>query len=165
LYESDEAYHSGKYFRSSDTEDYYANMRPTLVVTWGEPLARLEMDATPSFGDQGDSILHSLSFYGTGNTLMLTDTLPAGLDAPTAFDLEGTDVMPVYDAQRNEFTWSDEPPLGQQVTIRYRTTMTTSETVVLHTVATLQEIGGATSNATAPVIANPLSCFLPNVAR
>ncbi|MBN1657090.1 MAG: DNRLRE domain-containing protein [Anaerolineae bacterium] len=35
LYESDWAYHSGKYFHSSDVGDWNATGRPTLTVTWG----------------------------------------------------------------------------------------------------------------------------------
>ena len=37
LYSADSAYHSGKYFVSSDTGDWNAAGRPTLVVTWGNP--------------------------------------------------------------------------------------------------------------------------------
>ena len=36
LYESDSAYHSGKYFVSSDTGDWNAEGRPTLTVVWGQ---------------------------------------------------------------------------------------------------------------------------------
>lgn len=35
LYSADTAMHSGKYFISSDTEDWNAKGRPTLTVTWG----------------------------------------------------------------------------------------------------------------------------------
>lgn len=37
LYSSDSAYHSGKYFVSSDTGDWNATGRPTLLVTLGTP--------------------------------------------------------------------------------------------------------------------------------
>ncbi len=37
LYSADSAYHSGKYFVSSDTGDWNAAGRPTLRVVWGEP--------------------------------------------------------------------------------------------------------------------------------
>lgn len=37
LYSADDGYHSGKYFVSSDTGDWNAEGRPTLVVTLGEP--------------------------------------------------------------------------------------------------------------------------------
>jgi hypothetical protein len=37
VYEADGAYHSGKYFTSSDAEDWDAQGRPTLVITYGTP--------------------------------------------------------------------------------------------------------------------------------
>lgn len=37
LYSADSAYHSGKYFVSSDTGDWNAIGRPTLEITWGTP--------------------------------------------------------------------------------------------------------------------------------
>lgn len=37
LYEADTAYHSGKYFSSSDAADWNEIGRPTLSVTWGDP--------------------------------------------------------------------------------------------------------------------------------
>lgn len=37
LYSADGAYHSGKYFVSSDVEDWNAIARPTLEITWGNP--------------------------------------------------------------------------------------------------------------------------------
>ena len=37
LYSSDSAYHSGKYFVSSDEDDWNAEARPTLDVLWGDP--------------------------------------------------------------------------------------------------------------------------------
>ncbi len=37
LYAADGAYHSGKYFSSSDVPDWNETARPTLAVWWGEP--------------------------------------------------------------------------------------------------------------------------------
>jgi hypothetical protein len=37
LYEADAAYHSGKYFVSSDVDDWNEIGRPTLVVEWSDP--------------------------------------------------------------------------------------------------------------------------------
>jgi len=37
LYEADSAYHSGKFFVSSDTGDWNIQGRPTLTVVWGNP--------------------------------------------------------------------------------------------------------------------------------
>ena len=36
LYSADSDYHSGKYFFSSDVDEWNAESRPTLLVTWGE---------------------------------------------------------------------------------------------------------------------------------
>ena len=38
LYEADYALHSGKYFRTSDIDEYWQESRPTLIVTWGHSL-------------------------------------------------------------------------------------------------------------------------------
>jgi hypothetical protein len=37
LYSADGAYHSGRYFSSSNTGDWNATARPTLQIVWGEP--------------------------------------------------------------------------------------------------------------------------------
>ena len=37
MYSADQDYHSGKYFVSSDTQDWNAVARPTLNVLWGDP--------------------------------------------------------------------------------------------------------------------------------
>jgi hypothetical protein len=42
LYESDRALHSGKYFDSSDVDDWGQAGRPSLTVTWGSQLAGLD---------------------------------------------------------------------------------------------------------------------------
>jgi hypothetical protein len=38
LYSADGAYHSGKYFSTSDTGDWNQAARPALTITWGDPL-------------------------------------------------------------------------------------------------------------------------------
>ena len=37
LYSSDDAYHSGKFFSTSNVDDWDEKGRPTLVITWGNP--------------------------------------------------------------------------------------------------------------------------------
>jgi hypothetical protein len=37
LYSSDDPYHSGKFFTTSDTPDWNATGRPTLTITWKNP--------------------------------------------------------------------------------------------------------------------------------
>ena len=49
LYSADGDYHSGKYFTSSDTENWNTQARPTLNVTWGNPAYDLEV--TPKYAN------------------------------------------------------------------------------------------------------------------
>jgi hypothetical protein len=37
MYTGDGAYHSGKYFSTSDTGEWNAVARPTLTIVWGNP--------------------------------------------------------------------------------------------------------------------------------
>jgi hypothetical protein len=106
LYEDDWAYHSGKYFVSSDAGDWNEVGRPTLTVTWGRAVADLSKIAALTSGDQGTPITYTLSFLGSGNTLTLTDTLPPGLSEPGDFELEGTSVTPTYDSGQHRLAWS-----------------------------------------------------------
>ena len=53
IYSPDGAYHSGKYFSSSDTGDWNAVARPTLQVLWGEPQNPGEPDTPEEPGDPG----------------------------------------------------------------------------------------------------------------
>jgi hypothetical protein len=165
LYESDWAYHSGKYFRSSETDEYEQWMRPTLSVSWGRALADLQKTVTPSFGHQGDPVTYTLDFVGTGSTLALTDTLPSGVNSPGNWELEGTSVLPVYDGDQHRLTWSDSPALGQAVVIRYTVSVTTDGHQVLVNTAELSAADGEPSTTTATVIANPYLAYLPAISR
>ena len=161
LYEADWAYHSGKYFHSSDACDWNTEGCPALTITWGRAVADLEKAAIPSFGDQGNSITYALSFFGSGNTQTLTDTLPVGTSAPGNFELEGTSVTPTYEGGQHRLTWSDTLSVSQEVTIHYPVTITTSDRQALINIAELCEEGGEPGTATATVIANPHLTHLP----
>ncbi len=163
LYESDWHYHSGKYFWSSDFPD--EEYRPSLTVTWGRAVVDLEKNAYPSAADQGDQITYTLDLVGSGNTLYLTDTLPAGIGAPASFQLDGTSVTPVYNSSQHLLTWTDTPPIGQEVAIRYTVDILTDETTTLINTAALREAGGDISGDSATVFANPCLVFLPITLR
>jgi hypothetical protein len=165
LYEADSAYHSGKYFHSSDVGDWNAEGRPTLAITWGRAVADLSKIAAPTCGDQGTPITYTLSFLGSGNTLTLTDTLPPGLSEPGDFELAGTSVTPTYDSGQHRLAWSDAPPVGQEVIIRYTATITTSDCQALVNTAELSEAGGEPSTATATFIANARLIYLPLILK
>jgi hypothetical protein len=124
LYEADSAKHSGKYFRTLEIDQYEQENRPTLNVTWGYSLVK---SALPRVGEQGTPIIYTLGFAGTGNVLTLTDTLDSGVSSPSDLTVEGTTIVPMYDAPTHRMTWSDTPAPGQVVTIRYVVTITTGD--------------------------------------
>jgi hypothetical protein len=125
----------------------------------------LTKSASPSSGEQGDTITYELTFHGNDNTLALVDTLPSGVSAPHSIELEGTSVMPVYDASRHRLTWNDTVSGSPRVTIRYKVTITTHDSRPLANVAELRPGEDELVTATATVMANPYSSYLPLVFR
>ncbi|MBN1934407.1 MAG: PQQ-binding-like beta-propeller repeat protein [Anaerolineae bacterium] len=130
-----------------------------------EASSGLGKTASLSFGDQGDAITFTLSFYGSGNALVLTDTLPAGTSAPGGFELVGTSVLPTYDSGTRRLLWSDTPSSTLQVQIRYIVTIITSDSRILVNTAELSDENGDTSMDTATVFANPYLTYLPLVCK
>lgn len=163
LYESDWAFHSGKYFVSSDAGPASELARPTLTVAWGRQFGHLDKSAFPLSGVMGDDIAYTLAFMGSGHTLILTDTLPAGLGVPYDLYVEGTTVQPTYDAEYHRLSWADAVPEGQAVVIGYRAAITTTQRRALVNTGVLNEAGGGSSTDEAIVIANPLRLALPLV--
>lgn len=137
-----------------------------LVATIEAPY-RLAKTATPSYADQGNPISYAVSFSSRGitHTLRLTDTLPSGVGQPGEFELEGTQVTPVYDSEEHRITWNDTPATGERVSIHYTATIDTSNPEVLENTVELGEASGETSIASAIVIANPKLVYLPLVFK
>jgi hypothetical protein len=161
LYESDSALQSGKYFRTSDIDNYGQEERPTLIVAWGHSLSKT---ASLTAGEQGAPITYTIRFAGTGATLAFTDTLPSGISAPGSFALDGTSIVPTYDGARRTLTWSDTPPAGQAVAIRYVVSIVTSDRRALVNTVNLVNANG-TSTTSATVLANPEAFYLPLILR
>jgi hypothetical protein len=140
---------------------YIQNLITAIEATQA---AFLEKTASPTFGRYGTEIEYTLRFRSAGNTLTLVDSLPAGVSAPTGFELAGTSVTPTYQSSTHRLTWSDTPPSGQ-VTIRYTVVIETGETRALFNGAELSGEDGEFGVATATVIASPYQGFLPLVFR
>jgi hypothetical protein len=135
-----------------------------LVATI-EAVPPFELDATPSFGHQGTKIAYSVHFGGDGQRLELTITLPDGIGIPTDQVLEGTEVELSYDEDRHVLTWSDSPPAGALVTLRYAASITTDMPRLLVSSAELVAQDGVPLKATAMVMANPYHVFLPLIEK
>jgi hypothetical protein len=165
LYEADEAFHSGKYFYSSDVDIWHEEGRPTLAITWGHPVVSIEKSAAPRSGNENDPVTYTLNVLGSGQSLTLTDTLPTGVSAPGGFALEGTSVMPTYDSMHHRLQWSDTVPADNPVTLSYVVTLTTSAHQILTNSAELRGNGGDIVSTTATILANPHRFYLPTVLK
>ena len=73
-------------------------------------------------------------------------------------------MVPVYDSAQRRLTWSDTPPAGQVVTIRYVVSIVTGDRRTLVNTVNLVGANG-TSAASAMVLANPETSFLPLILR
>lgn len=165
LYEADWAFHAGKYFATSDTDEWSLEARPTLTVSLGRPVARLEKDANRSAGQLNDAITYSVGFLGTGHTLTLTDSLPTGVGEPGSFVLSGTSTPPNYDGTLHRLTWSGSPASAEEVSIGYMVTITTGIPMALVNTAELYEEGEGTSTAQSVVVANPFQVYSPLIFK
>jgi len=163
VYEADAEMQSGKYFRTSEEDDFNAFGRPTLQVTYGLPTPNVVMQASSSIGYQNDVIHYTLSFLGSGNTLVMTNTLPSGISDPMTITIEGSNVDPVYNTSSHLLTWEGIAVLGEQTTIQYAATITTGAREQLLNQAKLGSGTGLTSDASVTVFANPYLLNLPIV--
>ncbi|MBN1137753.1 MAG: PQQ-binding-like beta-propeller repeat protein [Anaerolineae bacterium] len=135
-----------------------------LILAIEAPVLFEKMADVP-FGYQGDEITFALEFYSRGTALTMTDILPDGMGAPDDIQVLGTEVSPEYDPASHLLSWTDVPPDGQQVIIRYQATITTAERRLLVNRAELQEQGGEIRRASATVFANPLLSYLPVIEK
>ena len=164
LYSADTAYHSGKYFVSSETGDWNAEARPTLTVTWGEPAAVIHNTVRPSTAQQGQAVTYTLSLQGNGQPLAVLDTLPPQVSAPQSIEvLGGAGVN--YEPGGHRLTWSGAPGSGESVIIQFHVNVQVSGTQAVANTATLTDGEGNVSSDTAVLIVDPRSVYLPLALR
>lgn len=161
LYSPDSAFHSGKYFFSSDIGGG-GEGRPTLTVRWGSSVPSLAKAVAPTSGGEGDVVTFTLGIQGDGGTLALTDTLPSGLAVVT---WGGTYGSPIYDSAAHALTWSAAPPAGQPVTLTYSTRIVTDTPEALTGLAVLTGADGIELTASSTVLANPYRIALPLILK
>lgn len=167
IYDSTTGQDSSKYFTASESGLYddpsYWNWniasRPRLDIVWGDAVAALNKRAAPASVAQADRITYTLSLLGAGQTLALTDTLPAALSHPST--LTATFGTPQYNTATRQLTWSAAPAVGQPVTITYAVTATVHGPLAIGNTATLAIPGSPPSTATAWVIVDGHAMWLP----
>lgn len=125
------------------------------LITVIEASHNLEKEASSAFFPrQGDSIVYTLRLAGTNDALFLTDRLPAGVSTPRNLEQIGTTIVPTYDPVRHQLTWHDSPSAGQEVTICYEVTVTTSQACAQINSVELSYDGGKPITTTSTVLVN-----------
>lgn len=164
IYSADWAYHSGRYFWSSDHEDLHSEARPTLTVAWGEAEAIIHIAARPNVSSIGQQVTYTLSFVGSGHALTLTDDLPSAVSSPNTITVIGGGPAS-YEASRHRVTWTDAPLLGQFVTMTVPVTILVASPIAISNRAVLTSAVTGMSSDTALIIANPLHAWLPLILK
>ncbi len=159
VYSGDGAYHSGRYFHSSDVEDYNAQGRPTLTVVWGEPLAMVQQAAWPLTVKTQQTMTYTLSMLGSGRALTLTDDLPGEVSVPSVIQVQGGGAMS-FDQTLRRLTWHGTPAPGQPITITLPVTVLVSNPTAIVNRAVLTDALLFTSAASTIVLANPHQTWL-----
>jgi hypothetical protein len=164
LYSADTAYHSGKYFSSSDTGNWNAVGRPTLRVTWGDALATVGKEASPTCPSAGDIVTYTLTLLGNSRALTLTDDLPAEVSAPGLIQVSGGGTA-AYDSGSHRLSWNGSPSSGQAVTITFPVTISTRGPLAVRNTAALTDADGFVSTDEAVVVVEPEWTYLPAVLQ
>lgn len=162
-YSADEATHSGRYFYSSDSDQFAADARPTLTVVWGSAGPTLHKSVRPASTTLGKSVTYTLSIIGSGQALTLTDDLPTSVSAPGS--LNATAGNASYNAGAHRITWLGSPPSGQPVTITLPVTVLVASPTAITNRAVLTDSALGSSSDTVTVIANGWSTWLPMVMK
>ena len=163
MYDSTTGRDSSKYLTASEAGDWDVEGRPRLDVAWGDPLASLAKTASESAVQRGTLVTYTLTWLGVGQTLTLTDTLPAGLSAPSGLHSSFGNA-PAYDPAARQITWSGASTNGQAMTVTYTVMPTVVGPVALQNTARLA-FGAQVTTATATVLVDSYQTRLPFVRR
>lgn len=155
---------TSKYMIGSETENWNANNRPKLTITYGSnaPTVAVTKQVSPSRATTGTTVNYTLTWTGIGKALTLTDTLPQGLSAPT--NLQASTGTASYNASTRQITWSGSPTSGQAVQLTYQCTVQSTGTSALINTAVLSG-DGSTSTANASICVNCRAVYLPMIRK
>jgi len=160
VYAASSPFHNGRYFFSSDVEDYNAVGRPTLTVAWGAPVASVNAAVQPARASAGQIVTFTISFLGSGRPMTLTDDLPAALSAPTTAPRSSHGAIS-YDAASRRVTWRGTVSAGTAVFLTYPVSVLTAARQVIRNTVILTDAGSEPVSSTAALIANGIQVYLP----
>jgi hypothetical protein len=157
FYSADSSYHSGRYFYSSDFAD--AAARPTLNVTWGDPVGGLHKTVWPVVAAQNDQVTYTLTWLGSGQAMTLTDALPVNVSLPG--QITATAGVATVGAAQRRILWTGNISNGQLVTMSFPVTTLTAASIPIINQALLTDTFSGVSTASAIFIANATQVWLP----
>lgn len=164
VYSADGPIHSGRYFYSSNVEDYNAQGRPTLTVKWSQSGPSLQYSASPPNPLYGQSVTYTLSTIAEGGAMTLTSALPAQVSTPGTVVVMGGGTA-TYNIGSRQVIWTGIPAAGAPIAITFPVTVTATSPMLLRSTATLRDALGGSVQTTADVIANAYQVKLPLVRR
>jgi len=138
FYSADWAYHSGRYFWSSDHDEYPAEARPTLQVYWGDQVATLDKSVKPVAAQEGQPVTYTLAVVGSGRSLTLTDNLPVTVSAPGPIKVVGGGSAS-YQVGTHRIVWTGSVAAGQSVTVSFPVTLKVSTPLAIVNQAILSD--------------------------
>ena len=162
LYSADTAYHSGKYFVSSDST--IQEGRPTLRISMGAPLAAIRKQVHPAAPGAGQMVTYTLTLLGSGQVLTITDNLPAQVSAPGPIQVSGGPAAS-YEQATHRLSWTGSPGVGQPVSVTFPVTLLVAGPLAVENTAVLTKSEAAISTDTAVFIAGARRLWLPAVLR
>lgn len=164
LYSSHGPFHGGRYFHSSDVEDYNAQGRPTLSVTWGSTGPTLGTGVHPAYASTGATVTYTLSLLGSGQAMTLTNDLPNLVSAPLKLTTVGGNAA-TYSVQSHRVSWSGTVASGVPVTIAFPVTVMALTPVALNSTTILTDSQTGVTTSTTTLIANGRRLFLPLIRK
>lgn len=164
IYGSDTEQHSSKYLTASETGDWNVAGRPKLTVVWGQAVATVSNEVSPAAASVGETATYTLALLGSGETLTLTDQLPAQVSAPGPITVSGGPAAS-YNAGQHRVTWTGAPAIGQLVTISFSVTVLASGPLAADSIAVLTDSQSRSSSDTATLLVDPRQTWLPVVIK
>jgi hypothetical protein len=159
-YSASSPFHNGRYFFSSDVEDFNAIGRPTLTVVWGAQSTSVNASVQPAGAKTGQAVTFTVSLVGSGNAMTLTHDLPASLSAPISGP-SGSSGTISYHAASHRVMWHGTLSAGTPATLTYPVSLLTPDRQVIHSTVILTDAVTGPIFSTATLVANGLQTYLP----
>jgi hypothetical protein len=160
MYSASSPFHNGRYFFSSDVEDFNAVGRPTLTVVWGALDSSVNASVYPVSANAGQVVTYTISVVGSGNAMTLTNDLPAVLSAPLSAPSSSSGTIS-YNVANRRVTWYGTLSAGTPATLTYPVTLLAPDRQVIHNMVILTDALAGPTSSTATLIANGLEVYLP----